>query len=249
MRTPTPKDFGHAAPRPRLSIEEMLAAKNTQPIHPGAEVLMADGTTKPIEEVEIGDKVLATDPETGRTVARMVTAEIIGEGSKKLVEVTVKTLTGEGKRHSVITATDGHPFWVTERGEWIDAADLKAGQHLRTDSGSLAEIMSVKHRTAQARVHNLTVADLHTYCVLAGATPILVHNCNDDVAKIATHVEPRHIEGGHLVDETSSLFDDHVDLENLAAQSNRFVGKYCKSSRFHRAGRNGSANEDIHRHT
>lgn len=33
-----------------------------------ARVLMADGTTRPIEDVEVGDLVLGTDPETGRPV-------------------------------------------------------------------------------------------------------------------------------------------------------------------------------------
>ena len=33
---------------------------------------MADGTTKPIGEVELGDEVLATDPATGQSTARPV---------------------------------------------------------------------------------------------------------------------------------------------------------------------------------
>ncbi|MCP4308037.1 MAG: hypothetical protein GY788_24825, partial [bacterium] len=36
-------------------------------------VLMADGSRKPIEDIEVGDKVLATDPEAGQTIAREVT--------------------------------------------------------------------------------------------------------------------------------------------------------------------------------
>lgn len=35
-------------------------------------VLMADGTKKAIEKVKPGDKVLATDPETGEQVAKTV---------------------------------------------------------------------------------------------------------------------------------------------------------------------------------
>ena len=27
-------------------------------------------------------------------------------------------------------------------------------------------------------MHDLTIADTHTYYVVAGATPVLVHNCN-----------------------------------------------------------------------
>lgn len=34
---------------------------------PDTRVLMADGTSKAIKDVKIGDKVLATDPETGRS--------------------------------------------------------------------------------------------------------------------------------------------------------------------------------------
>ena len=54
-------------------------------------VLMADGSGKPIAEVEVGDLVLATDPETGSTEAREVTDLIVGEGVKSMVAVTVDT--------------------------------------------------------------------------------------------------------------------------------------------------------------
>ncbi|MEV7996634.1 polymorphic toxin-type HINT domain-containing protein [Streptomyces sp. NPDC086077] len=140
---------------------------------PGTEVLMADGTTKPIEDVRIGDEVLATDPETGRTVVRTVTAEITGEGPKDLVTVTL-TVDGEKVR---ITATDGHPFWVPALGRWVEAGELTAGQELRTPAGERVRITAVDHTRRSATVHNLTIAELHTYYVRAGSAPILVHNC------------------------------------------------------------------------
>ncbi|PDP86653.1 hypothetical protein CQJ94_15255 [Glycomyces fuscus] len=52
-------------------------------------MVMADGSTKPLEEVDVGEKVLATDPETGEQTARTVLATIIGPGGKHLVEITV----------------------------------------------------------------------------------------------------------------------------------------------------------------
>ncbi|MGW5346990.1 ricin-type beta-trefoil lectin domain protein [Streptomyces sp. NPDC004050] len=144
---------------------------------PGTLVLLADGSTKPIEELEPSDKVLATDPETGETVAKDVTATILGEGEKNLVEVTV-TNGDTGTASEVINATDKHPFWVGDLAEWVDATDLQPGQWLRTSAGTHVQITAVKRYTAQhATVHNLTVADLHTYYVLAGVTPVLVHNC------------------------------------------------------------------------
>ncbi|MFJ6571052.1 RHS repeat-associated core domain-containing protein [Streptomyces sp. NPDC091292] len=145
---------------------------------PGTKVLMADGSTKPIEDVDIGDKVLATDPETGRTTARTVTAEIKGEGVKHLVKVTVDTDGKKGKKTASVTATDGHPFWVPELNAWIDATDLSPGTWLRTSAGTKVQITAVQRHTApRETVHNLTVEGVHTYYVVAGAAPVLVHNC------------------------------------------------------------------------
>lgn len=42
----------------------------------------------------------------------------------------------------------------------------------------MVRVTAVQRWTQPATVHNLTVADIHTYYVLAGETPILVHNCN-----------------------------------------------------------------------
>uniref|UniRef100_UPI0031D9E6F0 polymorphic toxin-type HINT domain-containing protein n=1 Tax=Streptomyces hawaiiensis TaxID=67305 RepID=UPI0031D9E6F0 len=74
-------------------------------------------------------------------------------------------------------ATDGHPFWVPELGEWVDAVDLKAGEWLRTRAGSHVQVASVQRwTTGLATVHNLTVRDLHTYYVVGGDRSLLVHN-------------------------------------------------------------------------
>ncbi|WP_371659829.1 polymorphic toxin-type HINT domain-containing protein [Streptomyces sp. NBC_00280] len=143
---------------------------------PGTEVLMADGTTKPIEDVKTGDKVLATDPGTGRTTVKTVTAEITGKGLKDLVRITL-SIEADGKKLTAsVTATDGHPFWVPELGEWIDATDLAAGEQLHASARAVVRITAIKRWTQSTTVHNLTVADLHTYYVLAGSTPVLVHN-------------------------------------------------------------------------
>ncbi|WP_432015299.1 putative toxin [Streptomyces cucumeris] len=143
---------------------------------PGTEVLMADGTTKPIEDVEIGDEVVATDPETGKTTTKTITAEIKGKGLKHLVRITLDLDGKKGDKTASVTATDGHPFRVPALHAWIDATDLHRGQWLRTSSGTHIQITAVKRWTQQATVRNLTVSDLHTYYVLAGETPVLVHN-------------------------------------------------------------------------
>ncbi|MCH0568561.1 ricin-type beta-trefoil lectin domain protein [Streptomyces sp. MUM 136J] len=155
---------------------------------PGTQVLMADGTTKPIEKVRTGDKVVTTDPQTGETRVETVTAEIKGHGLKHLVKVTIDTDGTKGSRTAQVTATDGHPFWVQELHAWIKATDLHAGEWLRTSAGTYVQITAVDRWTAQtATVHNLTVGDVHTYYVLAGNTPVLVHNCDSVVLGVEEH--------------------------------------------------------------
>ncbi|MEU4157712.1 polymorphic toxin-type HINT domain-containing protein [Actinoplanes sp. NPDC026670] len=134
----------------------------------GTPVLMADGTTRAIDRLALGDRVLATDPFTGVTAAEPVIARIVGSGDKKLVDLTIGGAT--------ITATHNHPFWVPALFEWVDAESLTAGQWLRTSSGTLVQISAVSHRAETSTVYNLTVADVHTYYVVAEAAAVLVHN-------------------------------------------------------------------------
>ncbi|WP_223190923.1 polymorphic toxin-type HINT domain-containing protein [Nonomuraea terrae] len=144
----------------------------------GTRVLMADGSTKAIEKVKIGDKVIATDAETGRTEAKPVTALITGEGTKHLAKITVDVDGDGGAATDTITATDNHPFWVPALHAWLTAGQLQPGMWLQTGAGTYVQITAVQAWTAAQQVHNLTVDDLHTYYVLAGATPVLVHNDN-----------------------------------------------------------------------
>lgn len=183
----------------------------------GTLVLMADGSTKPIDDLQPGDKVLATDPETGETVAKDVTATILGEGDKNLVEVTVDTDGDAGTDTEVITATDRHPFWAVDLAQWTDATALQPGQWLRTSTGTHVQVTAVKRWTTSATVHNLTVADLHTYYVLAGATPILVHNCNVSLSQR----EANTLRVGPHADESVPATGPVVTSEQSAAMQGR----------------------------
>ncbi|MEV1064204.1 polymorphic toxin-type HINT domain-containing protein [Streptomyces sp. NPDC050263] len=179
---------------------------------PETKVLMADGSQKSIEDIEIGDRVVATDPETSKTEVQTVTAEIKGTGTKRLVKVTLDTDGAEGTKTASVTATDGHPFWVPELREWIDATDLQPGEWLRTSAGTLVQITAVQRWTQQSTVHNLTVSDLHTYYVLAGETPVLVHNSSGLCGTAALdngdwqHIVDRHRPGGVKVDDKAGIF-------------------------------------------
>ncbi|WP_371577488.1 polymorphic toxin-type HINT domain-containing protein [Streptomyces sp. NBC_01314] len=144
----------------------------TQCFLAGTDVLMADGTTKDIEDIELGDKVQAADPETGETGAREVTRLIVTEDDKHFNELSIATEDGIEQ----LTATYEHPFWSPSENDWIEAGDLDSGMTLLTDEGDTVLVTGNRAYTQHARTYNLTVDDLHTYYVLAGATPVLVHN-------------------------------------------------------------------------
>ncbi|WP_406302322.1 polymorphic toxin-type HINT domain-containing protein [Streptomyces sp. NBC_00885] len=146
----------------------------TQCFLAGTDVLMADGSTKDIEDIKVGEKVLATDPQTGETGAREVTRLIVTDDDKHFNELTIATEDGPQK----LTATHEHPFWSPSEKGWIQARHLEAGMTLRTDDGTTVEVRRNHSFSKHARTFNLTVDDLHTYYVLAGTTPVLVHNSN-----------------------------------------------------------------------
>jgi RHS repeat-associated protein len=152
---------------------------------PGTRVLMADGTTKPIDQIQVGDQVTATEPTTGTPGPQAVTTTIIGDGVKILVDLTVDTDGASGNATATITATDGHPFWLPEQGVWLKAIDLKPGDALVTPDGTRVTVMAVAVYAAPATVHNLTIATDHTYYVVAGNTPILAHNSGGEFCPIA----------------------------------------------------------------
>ncbi|MGH1488558.1 MAG: carboxypeptidase regulatory-like domain-containing protein [Acidimicrobiales bacterium] len=136
---------------------------------PSTAVLMADGTYRAIEEIAVGDFVWAEDPNTGESGGREVVQTIVGSGVKTLVEIK----TGGGS----VVATEGHPIWVNNEGEWLEAGDVRAGDLLLDSDGVTVAVEQVTSATVtEATVHNFTVEDLHTYFVGAGDSAVLNHN-------------------------------------------------------------------------
>ncbi|WP_446678288.1 golvesin C-terminal-like domain-containing protein [Streptomyces scopuliridis] len=183
--TDTAADTAKAAPAapkdaPAATPQAAPSCKNS--FVPGTRVVMADGSSKNIEDLNVGEQVLATDPETGDTRAREVTDTRNHKSDKHLVTLTVDP---DGKNGQVkpgkITSTSAHLFWLPDAGKWVKAQQLKPGMWLQTSSGTWIQITAIDDSHRSERVHNLTVAGVHTYYVLAGATPVLVHNCGETV--------------------------------------------------------------------
>jgi RHS repeat-associated protein len=140
------------------------------------QVRMADGSTKRISEVRIGERVEATDPTTGRTGAETVTDVITGSGQKALTEITVDTDRAAGNETGTVTATDGHPFWVDGEHRWVEAKDLHAGTRIETDDHRTVTVLGLRSWSEYEKVYNLTVDTLHTFYVVVGDSDLLVHN-------------------------------------------------------------------------
>jgi hypothetical protein len=153
---------------------------------------MADGTSKPISEVEVGEEVLATDPETGQSAARPVAALIRHGGQHTMVDVGLADGT-------VIEATDGHPFWDVTTGAFTDAIDLQPGELVLTLDGRSLQVTAVRAHAEDLTAYNLEIDGIHTY--YAGETPVLVHNsCGPDVdtlSELARNLDPADA-GGQL---------------------------------------------------
>ncbi|WNQ12224.1 polymorphic toxin-type HINT domain-containing protein [Paenibacillus aurantius] len=135
----------------------------------GTKVLTDEGE-KNIEDVEVGDKVLAKDennPE-GELAYKEVTALYRNQRDD-----IIKLHVGE----QVIETTDNHPFWVEGKG-WVFADELQVGDKLQKADGSNLTIEKVEFVKLDepVTVYNFTVADFHTYYVTD--LGIWVHNTN-----------------------------------------------------------------------
>lgn len=152
------------------AYEDLYTACKVNSFPGTTRVLMADGSQRPISQVDVGDLVKATDPASGQLAARKVT-DTFKHDTRRLVDITVA---GGGK----LASTAGHKFYVVARG-WTLVSDLRVGDRLRTPDGSVRAVTALHDRSGLAprTVYDLTVDDLHTFFVLAGATPVLVHNC------------------------------------------------------------------------
>jgi hypothetical protein len=133
---------------------------------------MGDGSTRTIENIRVGDMVLATEPVSGESAPRRVTHLIVTEDDKRFNELTIATPNGSEK----LTATHEHPFWSPSEGRWLDAVRLTPGMTLRSSDGSTVRVEANRPFGGHVRTFNFTVEELHTYYVLAGVTPVLVHN-------------------------------------------------------------------------
>ena len=154
------------APEVECCLVAPKAARHLCSFSGETEVLMADGTTKPISEVEVGDWMLTEYPETG-DCAREVTHLWVHQD-------TIIDLEIDG--HDVAT-TEDHPFWNATDSEWQSADVLDVGDLVVTVDGATLTVDGLDWGSARTTTaYNLTVDDIHTYYVQVVDDEVLVHN-------------------------------------------------------------------------
>ncbi|MFB7468246.1 polymorphic toxin-type HINT domain-containing protein [Streptomyces sp. NPDC056224] len=154
------------------------ASVKTNSFPTGTKVQMADGSTKAIQDIKVGDTVMATDPQTGETRPKQVTATITTPDDKEFTDLTLTDDASPRGPPVAITSTSHHPYWSETRRQWSDAGDLVPGEQLRKPDGTTLTVQATRNYPYAVTTHNLTVDDFHTYYVVAGGTSALVHNCS-----------------------------------------------------------------------
>jgi len=164
---------------------------------------MADGTTtKSISQIEIGDWVLAEDPETGERGARQVTRLWVHEDT--LVDLEINGVD--------VTTTEDHPFWNATDTEWQRADALDVGDFVVSADGDLLAVEGIDWASATtATAYNLTINDLNTYYVEIGDEQVLVHNqCGPNLGNLKK-MTPSQVERG--LGMTPHEFKNSLDLD------------------------------------
>jgi hypothetical protein len=133
-------------------------------------VVDMEGNSRPIDEIEVGDFVLAHsefDPngplELKRVEEKFVRTSVV-------MELVVRVRS--------IKTTAEHPFFVPAQGKFVAAGEVQVGEQLVGHDGKLVEIESIGSTGEVTTVYNLRVADFHTYFVGGGlwGFDVWVHN-------------------------------------------------------------------------
>jgi hypothetical protein len=128
----------------------------------GTTITMADNSVKTIENVLVGDLVIAYNEVLGQRVPAKVT------------EVFHHTPDEMGDFYLVINnnlrVTPNHPLFVNKR--WTNAGKVQIGDRLLGVNGSDVDVFSIVKVFQKEPTYNLEVANYHTYF----ANGILAHN-------------------------------------------------------------------------
>jgi RHS repeat-associated protein len=140
----------------------------------GTQVLLADGTAKAIEQIRVGDRVLAGEPNRASFAEPRAVVQTHTNWTQRLVQIAVDQ-DGDGRVDGEFQATGEHPIWTQNRG-WVNAVDLTRGDRLVGAEEQEPLVLSAGSSPILCATYNLSVEGSHTFFVLAGGMSVLVHN-------------------------------------------------------------------------
>ena len=185
----------------------MKGAQNRACFVAGTMVLTACGLVA-IENIKAGDKVVATNPDTGITEKKTVLETYI----RKVTELVHLSINGEE-----ILTTHDHPFYVYKKG-YINAGQLKTTDKLVNAAGSIVAIDQIQFETSEGPtcVYNFKVEDYHTYYV--GTNCILVHNADYEI-ELSRSEYPESAK--HIEEAVADGQPEELTLDRKMAKPNR----------------------------
>ncbi len=152
----------------------------------GTAVLMADGSEKPIEQLQLGDMVMGfnegDDPEPCEVIGRFA------HRSKPVWRLNGNTMVTPGHRFFAMIGTNGYGFWPLE--------EIPLGARIMAGDGSSVVVETIEDAGEQRDVFNITVQRMHTYI----ANGYRVHNIKHMGGLISEDRVPDQTRGD--VDET-----------------------------------------------
>lgn len=128
----------------------------------GGTPVWTESGMKPIEQIQVGDRVLSKHIESGELALKPV-LHTTYRPPRKTLRI--------GLGSDSLQATGGHRFWVSGSG-WTRTRELTAEQPLHTTTGTMC--VTSLDAAEEAATYNLVVADFHTYFV--GKNAILSHD-------------------------------------------------------------------------
>ena len=133
----------------------------------GTQVTLADGSTKNIEDITVGEKVLSYDESTQQQVASEVTTVFDHTPSEMTGDYYLIVMTQRGAQ---IKVTINHPIYSA--GTWKLAGDLVVGDTLLNDKDEVDAVASIQKVYDRVPTYNFEVDINHVYY----AEGLLVHN-------------------------------------------------------------------------
>ena len=153
----------------------------------GTPILLVDGSSKPIEEIKIGDKVRSFDPETGTFSIGNVTSILTRDVQESYIL--------DFDDGSSVGVTGTHPFYVktaasgvpTIHKYFVQVKDLMAGDRVYKAYDNRAvsvKITVIRQISKPVTVYNFNVEPFHTYI----ANNMVVHNIKSERGPFANVV-------------------------------------------------------------